>query len=261
LIVEKPLAQDLASAVELVGAAERNNVVLTVCFPQRYESSALVAKRLVSEGALGVPSGAFTLFLTDKPPSYWLGGYSGRAVTSWRTSRERAGGGVLIMNLSHYLDLVRHLLGLEVESVAALANVVDGPSEVEDTVSLTVGYANGAVGTVLACSAVRGGAGGETRVELWGPLGRIALEPRAAAYSTRAIGGMRASRWYALGGDGANVRARYLSRVATAIHRGEEPDVTARDGLVVQAQLEAAYRSAESGEIVRPADLLREVLA
>lgn len=44
------------------------------------------------------------------------------------------------MNLSHMLDLIEHLTGLEAESCSAFANAVDGHSEVEDTISLSIGY-------------------------------------------------------------------------------------------------------------------------
>jgi predicted dehydrogenase len=47
-----------------------------------------------------------------------------------------------------------------------------------------------------------------------------------------------------------------VSRLASAITRGEEPDVTAADGLAVQALIEAAYRSSDDRKPVRPLDLL-----
>ena len=66
----------------------------------------MIARRLIDDGALGEPAGVLLNFFMDKPPSYWVGGYSGRAHSSWRASREQAGGGLLIMNLCHYIDLV-----------------------------------------------------------------------------------------------------------------------------------------------------------
>jgi predicted dehydrogenase len=58
-----------------------------------------------------------------------------------------------------------------------------------------------------------------------------------------------------------NSRAVYFSRLASAIDRGERPAVTAEDGLAVQAFIEAAYRSSESGLSVDPASLLEEARA
>ncbi|MGH3004333.1 MAG: Gfo/Idh/MocA family oxidoreductase [Gaiellaceae bacterium] len=257
VIVEKPLANDLESAVAMVRAAERAGVVLSVCFPHRYEVNAQLARRLVAAGALGSFAGMLISFYSDKPASYWLGGFSGRSVSSWRTSRAQAGGGVLIMNISHLVDLVRYLAGEEAEECFAHTQIVDGPAEVEDGISLTIRYTNGAVGTLFASSALRGQRGGGARLDLWGSQGFVTVEPELRVYTLRAIDGLRTARWQSFEATNANIRAVYLSRLATAIDRGEEPDVSAADGLAVQAFIEAAYRSSELSAPVRPAELLQ----
>lgn len=257
LIVEKPLANDLDAAQRLAAAAASAGVVLSVCFPQRYEPEAVEAKRLLGSGALGPLAGTFVQLLMDKSPSYWTGGFSGRATTTWRSSREQAGGGVLIMNLSHYIDLTRHLTGVEVETVACVSATVDAPSEVEDTISVSVSYAGGGVGTIVGCSSLRGLPEPATDVRFWGSEGQIVLEPRAAAMTLRSGPGRRARRWHALPQGLVPTRAVYLSRLATAIARGEEPDVTVDDALAVQAIIEAAYTSAAGAGTVAPASLLQ----
>ena len=78
-------------------------------------------------------------------------------------------------------------------------------------------------------------------------------------YTLRALDGLLTGRWQTFGPSAeVNSRAVYLSRLATAIDRGDTPDVTAEDGLAVQAIIEAAYRSSESGLAVRPAALIDE---
>jgi predicted dehydrogenase/threonine dehydrogenase-like Zn-dependent dehydrogenase len=256
LIVEKPLANDLESAERIVAAADAAGVVLSVCFPQRYDRHVQEAKRLVESGAIGPVAGTFVKLLMDKPPSYWVGGFSGRAVSTWRASRAQAGGGVLIMNLSHYIDLVRYVTGAEVEVVSAAASAADRAAEVEDTIGVTLAYEGGGVGTILGCASLPGLADSETDVQVWGRDGRIVLEPYGAAMSLRALPGRRARRWYDLPRDAVDIRAVYLSRLATAIHRGEDPDITAGDALAVQRVIEAAYSSARSGGPARTADLV-----
>lgn len=258
LIVENPLANDLESATRLVEVAEAAGVVLSVCFPQRFDAAAVEARRLIAEGALGEVTGVLLTFWMDKPPSYWVGGYSGRAPSSWRESREQAGGGVLIMNLSHYVDLIRHLTGLEAELVLARAEPEDPTAEVEDAVSVTVRYGSRAVGTLCASAALRGPTA-SSELRLWGTHGQVVVEPRPLLYTLRALPGVRAGRWHSYASDaGANARAVYLSRLATAIARGEPCDVDARDGLAVQAFIDAAYRSSETGEGIVPAQLPAE---
>src|SRR5262249_12575550 len=72
VVVEKPLANDLRSGLDLVAAATRANVELSVCFPQRYEPSVVLARRLIEAGALGDLGGTLLNFLLDKSASYWV---------------------------------------------------------------------------------------------------------------------------------------------------------------------------------------------
>jgi predicted dehydrogenase len=262
VIVEKPLANTFAAAVEMVSSAEREGVRLSVCFPHRYQENVVAARRLVERGALGDVAGTLVTFFADKPPSYWLGGFSGRSVSSWRASREHAGGGVLIMNLSHYLDLVRHIGGVEVAACSAATGLVDPPAEVEDTISLTLRYENGAIGNLFGSAALRGNGSGLVELHLWGRDGHLTVEPEAHVYTLRALDGIRPARWQSFASPHErDIRAVYLSRFATAIDQGVEPDVTAVDGLAVQALIEAAYRSSELGDVIDVRALLAEAHA
>lgn len=257
VVVEKPPANTLASAVEMVEAADRAGVVLSFCFPQRYDAAVVRARALVDAGAIGPLGGATAKLLMDRSPSYWTGGFSGRSTSDWRERRDQAGGGVLIMNLSHYVDLVRHLTDTEVESVVAMTAAVDRPGEIEDSASLSVRFATGAVGAFFGCTSVRGTLSTELRV--WGRDGHIVVEGDPRAYTLASVPGLRGSRWQAFAATGGpSMRAVYFSRLATALHRGEPPEVSARDGLAVQALIEAAYRSTETGCAERPGELLAE---
>ena len=257
VVVEKPLSTDVRSAMSIVQAAERAGVTLSTCFPQRYDPAVIAARQLVDEGALGELSGSHVRVLIDKPPAYWYGGYSGRSHSTWRSSRERAGGGVLIMNACHYVDMVRHLAGTEVSAISALSSTVDGDMEVEDSITVALRYANGAIGSIVASSGVRGTT--SSGVQVWGRDGHIVVEPRGRFFSFRYGGAGRTSRWHHFEGlPTINGRTAYVSRLATAIDRCERPDVSAADGLAVQAIIEAAYRSAETGTVVDPAGLLAD---
>ena len=227
VIVEKPLSNTLSSGIEMVEAAEAAGVTLSVCFPHRYQPNVAATRQLIRAGALGEFSGVLVNLFSDKPPSYWLGGFSGRSTSDWRGSRELAGGGFLIMNLSHLLDLIGYLTGVEPDVCCAFTNVVDGPSEVEDTVSLNISYANGATGTVFGSSALRGNRVGATEFHIWGPDGYVTVEPDPKIYTLRAVDGVAPSRWCSLDNSpGRNIRAAYVSRFASAVTRGEQPDVS-----------------------------------
>lgn len=253
VVVEKPLSTDVRSALSIAQAAEDAGITLSTCFPQRYDPAVLMSRHLIEQGALGELGGTLVRVMMDKSPAYWYGGFSGRAHSTWRSSRDKAGGGVLIMNSCHYVDIVRHLAGVEVESVTSLSSTVEGEMEVEDSIALAMRYRNGAIGSLVASSVVRGTNFNE--VELWGRDGHLVLEPNGRIFTLRHVGGLDTTRWQPFTDLPAiNSRAAYVSRLATTIDRGEAPDVTAHDGVVVQAIIEAAYRS--EGAPVDPGALL-----
>ena len=245
VIVEKPLGVDLAAANEAAEAAAAAGVTLSVCYPYRYEPAVAAARRLVEAGALGVIRGAAVVFHADKPQSYWVGGFSGRAVSGWRASRERAGGGVLMMNLLHYLDLVTFVGGVAPAWVTG-AGRTQPDAEVEDAVALSVAFRGGAIGSFSASASTRGAP--PNRFELWGDEGTLCIEPNPVVYTERAIDGVATGRWTPLADlPGVDVRRIFVERFAEAVQTGRPPDVTAADGLSVQAVIDAAYRSIEGG--------------
>jgi predicted dehydrogenase/NADPH:quinone reductase-like Zn-dependent oxidoreductase len=258
VLVEKPPANDLAGAVAMARAAEDAGVALTVCFPHRFGANVACAKRLIDSGAIGAFGGAGLSFFSDKPASYWLGGFSGRAISDWRSSPQKAGGGVLIMNLSHHVDLLRYLSDQEVASVMSTAATVDDEAAVEDTVSIGIRYENGAIGSVLGCSATRGIAG-DTDLRLWGSDGQIIVEPDLRVFTLRHLDAPRNGRWYRPEPlPRRDPRAVFVSRFATAVTTGAPCDVDGADAIAVQAVIEAAYASAASGRAVDPSTLVRE---
>lgn len=253
VVVEKPLGVDLRAARRAALAAERTGVLLSVCFPYRYGAGPAAARALAVAGALGPLRGAAVVFHADKPASYWVGGFSGRATSPWRAQRDRAGGGVMIMNLTHHVDLLLHLTGAVVEQVAAVARTAPG-QEVEEAIAATLTFTGGAVATVIGSSSTRGAP--PSRLEIWGELGTLQLEPEARLWTERALPGVVPGRWNALPEDGQDdVRTAYVEHFAAAVLDGRPPDVSAQQALAVQAVVDAAYRSVASGrpEAVEPA--------
>jgi predicted dehydrogenase len=243
VLVEKPLSVDLDGARAAAEAARAAGVRLAVCFPFRYETHVVAARVLVSRGVLGPLRGAAVVFHADKPAAYWHGGFSGRASSDWRSSRARAGGGVLIMNLTHHLDLLRHVAGFTPVEVSAVARTLPG-QEVEDAVAVTARSAEGAVATLLGSASTRGAPA--SRLEVWGDTGTLQLEPEPRVYTERAVPGVVPGRWNALPTDPVDERTAFVERFAAAVLEDRPVDVGAEDGLAVQAVVEAVYRSLAS---------------
>jgi predicted dehydrogenase len=210
---------------------------------------------LIGYGALGDFRGAQVELFMDKPPSYWWGGFSGRARSNWRSSRAEAGGGILIMNLSHYIDLVRFLVRAEPAEITSAASFEEG-MEVEESISVTVQYENGGLGSFVASSAIPG-IYRESLFRLWGTEGAVELEPDARAYSIRSIPGIPSSRWTRFAEQRhSESRTRFVASFCRAIIEGSNPDIGPEDALAAQAFIEAAYSVLDGGLGVSPKDLL-----
>ena len=139
VLLEKPLAHSLDEAHRVVAAADRHpGVKIGVCFQNRYNRTVQALRRLVDSGDLGTVSGSAATVLWHRTPGYY-------ASRPWRGQRERSGGGVLINQAIHTLDLMQWLVG-DVRRVGGRAGTYDlgGVIDVEDTAQLVLDHANGA---------------------------------------------------------------------------------------------------------------------
>jgi len=153
-----------------------------------------------------------------------------------------------MMNMTHYVDLLRYVAGAEADWVAGGARTDDG-AEVEDAIALCVGFRGGALGTLTGSASTRGTP--DSRFEIWGDAGTLRLNPEPAIFTQRALDGVPVGRWCRLApGEHADERRIFVERFAEAIAGGREPDVSAADGLAVQAFVDAAYRAVQSGQSV-----------
>lgn len=139
VLLEKPVAHTLAEGRRVVEAADAHpDVKIGVCFQNRYNPPVQALRRLVDSGELGTVRGGAASVLWHRTPEYYR-------ARPWRGRRERSGGGVLINQAIHTLDLLAWLVGdvTQVRGRAGtyeLADVVD----VEDTATIVLDHAGGA---------------------------------------------------------------------------------------------------------------------
>ena len=141
MIVEKPIADTVDDACALLREAKRANVVLLVGHHRRYHAQAAEARRILAGGRLGKLVGASVLWATRKPETYFD--------ATWRKS---AGGGPILINLIHEIDMLRFLVG-EIASVSGLTSSAQRGFEVEDSAAVMFRFASGALGTILCTDA------------------------------------------------------------------------------------------------------------
>jgi len=251
VICEKPIAATLADADRIIAACKSAGVALATCFPLRYLGAAKLTVELLRAGALGEIIEIRLRNLGDKKESYWTGGFSGRTLTDWRKSKQASGGGVIITNLIHHLDLARGVTGLEVKRAYAEMGTFITPVEVEDLGAACLRYDNDAVGVVEGGSCYAGGNGeldmvflgtkGQSRFGLWGGKCEVFLREPAA--------GLPANEWI-VREFSDQIHVDFYDDFAAAVRNGTTPPVTGEDGRKALEAVLAIYQSAELGRPV-----------
>lgn len=247
-LVEKPLALTPGEVDDLIALAEAKRRALGVFYEMRYASGFALARQMVQGGAIGEVRGVQVSILIDKPQSYWHAGYSGRSVNAWRSERARAGGGVTIMNASHFLDALWYVTGLELVRVQGEIGSLFAAVEVEDTAAAALTLSNGTRGTLFAGAHIAGarasegfalfGTRGTLRVPdpyVQGPLEAFLREPWQK---------LEAGTWHSLTPPKTDVYARAVADFAAAAEQGLPAPINGHDARRVLAAVLALYQSA-----------------
>jgi UDP-N-acetyl-2-amino-2-deoxyglucuronate dehydrogenase len=138
VIVEKPLAHTREEGARVVEAAERGNAKIAVCFQNRYNLPVQAAHDLLQSGELGAVLGASATVMWHRTAAY----YESRP---WRGQWATGGGGLLMNQAIHTLDLLQWLVGpvIQVRGNAS-TRALDDVIEVEDTAELALTHEGGA---------------------------------------------------------------------------------------------------------------------
>ena len=166
VLTEKPIDITTKNADALIAAADKSNVKLAVIFQDRLKPNIQRLKQWLDRGLLGKPLLVDARVKWYRPPDYY-------SSSKWRGTFALDGGGALINQAIHTVDLLLYLLG-DVARVQARTATVLHKIEAEDTAVATLEFANGAVGTLLATTAAYPGY--PRRLEITGTEGTVILE-------------------------------------------------------------------------------------
>jgi len=166
VLVEKPIDITASRADALIAACKNARVKLGVFFQDRAAPDVRKLKDLIDSGRLGKPVLMSARVKWYRPPEYY-------EQSRWRGSWALDGGGALMNQGIHTVDLLLWLLG-DITSVRALTRTALHDIEVEDTVVAAVEFSSGAIGTIEAATSVYPGY--SRRLELSWSEGTIILE-------------------------------------------------------------------------------------
>ncbi len=232
VLVEKPIARTLPEADRMIEAARDAGVILMVAENFRFMPAFRAATALVAEGRLGA--------LRQIHITAW--GY--RPYTGWRCSVNAMGGGTLIDGGIHYVDLLLQWGGRATRVFALSPPKTLTEMEGEDTVSLLVEFAGGAVG-FLSNSLVTPGIPGLQWATLMGSEGALFVHHRGRFIWLRSHRGQRVR--FFVRGDWRGYRAMLVEFVE-AVRAGRTPGMDGSEGRRALALVLAAYASLKTGQ-------------
>ena len=272
-LVEKPLAVDLQGCDRAVAAAEEAGVKLGVVSQRRFYEPVQRVKQAIVAGKIEKPVLGTVVLMGWRDEAYYQ-------MDAWRGKWRAAGGGVLLTQTSHHLDLLQWLMGPIDELYGDWANFNHPTVEVEDTAVAILRFKSGALGTILVSNAqkpgfygkihVHGQNGASVGVQTEGGAQFITGVSKAAAPPVNDIWTIPGeehllARWQAEDRtrcETVNVITHYLALqiqdFLDAIIQDREPAVSGREGRKSVELFTAIYRAHRDGRPVRfPLDAVR----
>lgn len=266
VVVEKPLDVSVAAAERVRSAEERSGRTVTVISQHRFDPASLLVRQAVADGRFGRITSGVASVAWWRSQDYYDSG-------AWRGTWALDGGGALMNQGIHTVDLLVWLLGEPVEVFAWTGCLAHQGIEVEDTAVATIRFANGALGTLHGTTAAYPGL--TVRLAVHGDRGSAVIDDdeldyfHAAAESDNsdapaygadadanqaAIVLRRNGSAPSAGADPAALSNRHTDQYRDfldAVEQGRPPMVTVDAGIRTLAVVCAIYESARTGLPVR----------
>jgi predicted dehydrogenase len=256
VIVEKPLEITLSRCDRIIRECAKNKVQLSAIFPSRFHRSSIELKRAVDAGRFGRLTLAEAYVKWYRTQAYYDSG-------AWRGTWELDGGGALMNQAIHSVDLLAWLMGPVVEITAHTALLAHQRIAVEDTAVATLKFKSGALGVIEASTAAYPGY--LKRIELHGSEGSAAMEEEDVvawdfAKSVPGDGAVhrRMAEHKSTGGGASDPAAighhghtEQFRDVVAAIRENRKPAIDGPEGRRSVEIILAIYKAAETGKAIK----------
>jgi UDP-N-acetyl-2-amino-2-deoxyglucuronate dehydrogenase len=248
VIITKPMDTRLERIDALIEACRVHGVKLAATHQFRAYPAYRRLKAAIDEGRLG------RLFLGNGFLKWWRSQeyYDSAA---WRGTWELDGGGALMNQAIHYVDMLTWLMG-PVESLRGFIATQAHQIEVEDCATAALRFRNGALGTFQGATSIYKGL--PARIEVHGERGNVVVEgdqitlwnvegegPETGEAGLGSLSGPGGSR-----GAGVQAHVEQISDVLAAIEEGREPALNGQEARRAVELILAIYQSARTGETV-----------
>ncbi|MGD9127908.1 MAG: Gfo/Idh/MocA family oxidoreductase [Planctomycetia bacterium] len=256
VIVEKPLEITLKRCDKIINEAKKAGVVVSTIFPSRFHDSSVAMKKAMDAKRFGKLTGGDAFVKWYRTQEYYDSG-------AWRGTWELDGGGALMNQAIHSVDLLTWLMGPVTEIRAQVALLAHKRIAVEDHAVASLKFKNGALGVIEASTAIYPGY--LKRIEIHGTEGSAMLEEEDIVKwdfskkraSDKKIVDAMASKKSTAGGAadpaamGHHGHACQFADVVKAINKGTQPAIDGREGRRSVEIILAIYKAAETGRAVQ----------
>jgi predicted dehydrogenase len=274
VVVEKPVdvTVEAAAPIAAAAAAAPDGTVVSVISQHRFDPASVVVRDAITAGRFGRVTSAVATVSWWRSQDYYDSG-------AWRGTWKLDGGGALMNQGVHTVDLLLWFLGTPVEVTAHTGLLAHERVEVEDTVAAVVRFESGALATLHATTAAYPGL--SVRLQVLGDAGSAVIDDdRLRYFHSKDLAAAEAAGDAGVGadrGDRADQTARVLPDgeeadpahgpmftgharqyrdIVEAVRTGRRPDVTLDDALLAVATVQAVYESARTGTPVQVAEVL-----
>jgi len=256
VIVEKPLEVTLKRCDKIINECQKAGVVLSTIFPSRFHESSRQLKQAIDKGRFGRVTIGDAYVKWYRTQEYYDSG-------AWRGTWALDGGGALMNQAIHSVDLLVWLMGPVSEISAHIATLAHQRIEVEDVATATLKFENGALGVIEATTAAYPGA--LKRIEIHGSEGSAVIEEedikswtfkkkhrsddailKRLAGKTKTGGG--AADPTAIGHHG---HTEQFKDVLSAIKNKGVPQIDGNEGRRSVEVILAIYKAAETGKSIK----------
>ncbi len=238
-VLEKPMALSVESADRIVSACDRTGKLLTVISQLRFSSDVQRVKALLAENAFGRVTLCSLHMKYYRSKEYY-------ASSPWKGTKAFDGGGALMNQGIHGVDLLEYIVG-PVKEISGKARTLSHKIEVEDTAVAMLEFENGALGVIEASSCAYPGF--ERRIEIHGDKGYVLLRDNriermlvdGKEVSGEALNDAGTSRDPAA--INCEMHRQQIQNLLAAVRGEEALLVDAREGKKALRLIEAIYRS------------------
>ena len=248
IIVEKPMARTVEECEKMIDAAEKTGKKLFVCHSQRVNPPHQMLLKVMKQDRLGKPVMVVSTFIGNE--------YSRMSQpNNWKCDYEHSGGGALIDNGAHMINLLLGAMG-PVEYVECIDGkiLINYEHKGEDSSVVNLKFKNGAIGSLTAtfvaraCTFPKDFCGAALRTDIVGELGAVTAGNGEPAFTMVENGGANRLEYASAADIPLNMPISAVAHFVDCLRTGAEPYVTMYDGRDTLAVIEAAYKSAREGK-------------